>query len=128
MPLTWTIDHENTIMTIVAEGDVTRADLDAMLDAMIAGDALRYRRFFEASRGDTSMTDDDVLQLGWRMRSLHRLGPMGPLAVVLPPSKMEMASRAIGMLAVADRPLRVFTGADEAHRWITRQPLPAPIE
>lgn len=126
MSLTWTVDHDNQMMTSVAIGDVTRADVDAMLDAMDSEGAMPYRKLFEASRGDTAIGIYDLLVLGWRMRSYHQThGNMGPLALVIPPDRMDLLSRVLGMLAVARRPMRVFTDPDAAQRWIVRQPLTA---
>lgn len=121
MTLHWTIDSEKRLMTAVAEGDVTRADMEGYLQAMASAGAMAYRKLFDGSRGDTSMTPDDLLALGGAIRANHLSGPMGPLAVVVPASKMELVSRVIGMLAVADRPMRVFTDSRLASRWIEEQ-------
>lgn len=111
-------------MLMVAEGDVTRAEVDHMLDAMQAGGALSYRRLFDGSQGDTSMGPEDLMALGVRMRSMHVQGGVGPLALVVPPDKEKLLERMFGMLAVADRPMRVFNDTDQARRWIQKQ-IPA---
>jgi hypothetical protein len=121
MTLSWTIDPDKQLITAVAEGEVTRADMDAYLQAMAAAGAMTYRKLFDGSRGDTSMTPDDLLALGGVIRGNHRSGAMGPLAIVVPTSKMELMSRIIGMLAVADRPMRVFSETRPAVRWIEEQ-------
>ena len=127
MSLTWTIDHDNQLMTCVAIGDVGRADVDALLDAMDSQGAMPYRKLFEASRGDTSIGIYDMLTLGWRMRSYHQTHEnIGPLALVIPPDKMDLVSRVLGMLAVARRPMKVFTDPAAAERWIVKQPLTTP--
>ena len=124
MSLTWTIDHDNQMMTCVAIGDVTRFDVDAMLDAMDSQGAMAYRKFFDASRGDTAISGYDMLALGWRMRSYHQTaGTMGPLALVIPADKMGLVSRVLGMLAVARRPMKVFIDPVAAGDWIEKQPL-----
>ncbi len=87
-----------------------------------AAEAMAYRKLFDATRGGTSMNAGDMLALGVRMRAFHALGPMGPLAVVMPPDKGELASRILGMLAAADRPMRVFGELAPARRWIMAQP------
>jgi SpoIIAA-like len=125
MPLTWTIDHETKMAITVAIGDITRADMETMLNAMEEAGAAPYRKLFEASRGVNAMSTDDIMAIGWRLRSTQGLSaPMGPLALVLPSSMMEAVSRVVGMLAIAERPLRVFTDAGEARRWIEKQPVP----
>jgi hypothetical protein len=124
MTLTWTIDAENCLMAAVAKGDVTRAEVETYLDAIIQNRVLSYRKVFDAGQGNTSMTADDVLPLAVRMRSFHTLGKMGPLAIVVPPGRGKRLTRAFGMLAVADRPMRVFEEAAKAYRWIIQQDCP----
>jgi hypothetical protein len=124
MPLTWKIDAENQLMTGVGEGDITRAEVDAFLDAMDNGGAMPFRKIFEARFATTTMAPENILALGARMRGYHATGAnMGPLALVLPPDKVELVQRVIGMLAIADRPMKVFTSTLAARRWLKKQPL-----
>src|SRR5476651_786039 len=108
MPLVWKIDPANSLSVAVANGDVTRLEVDRYLDALVESDALIYRKIFDVHEGDTSMTADDVL----------------PLAVVLPPGRGKRLHRALGMVAAAERPMRVFENPLLAYRWISKQDLP----
>ncbi len=129
MPLVWKIEPEKSLVVAVAYGDVTRAEVDRYLDALVETGALPYRKVFDVHNGDTAMTADDLLPVAVRMRSLHELGPMGPLAVVLPLGRGEQLQRALGMVATARRPMRVFETPMLAYRWISKQDLPgAPTE
>jgi hypothetical protein len=129
MSLRWTVDHDKRLMTVVAEGDVARADLEAYLRAVAEAGAMGYRKLYDGSRSDTSMTPDDLLALGAAMRDHHRSGPMGPLAFVIPPERMDVLRRFIGALAAADRPMRVFYDVDLATRWLDKQaPAPAQVQ
>ncbi len=119
MPLTWTIDPEQRLITVTAKGDVSRAEFEALLDAMRAAGAHAYRKLFDGELGRTNMAPHDALALGVRMRAEHASGPMGPLAVVLPEEYAELAGQALGMLAAADRPMRVFAAIAPARRWLT---------
>ena len=121
MALTWTIDTQNHLMIAVADGNVTRVDVENYLDAIIANQALTYRKVFDASKGGTTMTTDDLLPLGVRMRSFHASGEMGPLAIVVAPGQGKRLARTFGMLAVADRPMQVFARVAQAYRWIEKQ-------
>ncbi len=118
MSLNWTIDTEARLIAAVADGDVTRCDIENLLDTMAASGAMTYRKLFDGSRGDTKMGPDDLLALGVRFRAYHALGRMGPLAVVVPEEKAELVARVLGMLAVADRPMRVFRTPEPALRWL----------
>ncbi|MDP1752935.1 MAG: hypothetical protein Q8L22_26075 [Reyranella sp.] len=122
MPLHWTIDPERRLMTAVAEGEVTRAEFEAYLDAMGEAGANGYRKLFDGSRGDTRMPAEEILALGVRMRTAHETGPMGPLAVVVPEALAEPLGRVLGMLAAARRPMRVFGEARAARKWISSLP------
>lgn len=123
MPIRWHIDSAERLLTATAEGEVTRSDADRFLDAMAdTTEAMAYRKLFDATRGHTLMNPADMLALGVRMRNFHSLGPMGPVAIVMPPEKGELASRVLGMLATADRPMRVFGSLAPARRWIMEQP------
>ena len=118
MSLSWTIDPEIRLITVVADGDVTRREIETLLDEMASRGAMTYRKLFDGSKGDTRMGPDDLLLLGVRFRAFHAQGPMGPLAVVVPDDKAELVARVLGMLAAADRPMRVFRTSMPARRWL----------
>ncbi len=122
MPLTWTIDPDQRLVTAVAEGGVTRAEFDAYLDAIEQADAHAYRKLFDGSHGTVDMAAEEVLALGVRMRSSHATGQMGALAVVVPGDVEAPFARALGMLATAERPMRVFRAIGPARKWIERVP------
>jgi hypothetical protein len=63
------------------------------------------------------MDTEDLLAVGVRVRSFHR-GPVGALALVLPEDRLEPVARFLGILASADRPLRLFKNLPSAQRWI----------
>lgn len=122
MSLRWTIDPERKLMTAIAEGEVTRAEFAAYLDAIEQAEAHAYRKLFDGGRGGTSMGAEEILALGVRMRSSHEASPVGPLAVVVPESLAEPLGRVLGMLAAARRPMRVFTEVAAARKWICSLP------
>jgi hypothetical protein len=113
MPLYWTIDSKGELVTVVAEGDVTRAD------AMEGAGVLGYRKLFDGMAGTLVMDGEDLLAIGVRLRSFHR-GPVGALAMVLPEDRLEPVARILGILASADRPIRLFKNLPSAQRWIER--------
>jgi hypothetical protein len=120
MPVKWMVYPGERLMIAVAEGDVTRADMEGYLDAQISSGAISYRKIFDGSRGDTSMGPEDLLALGVRIRSMQT-DAMGPLAVVVPDDKEKLLGRLFGMLAVPDRPMRIFNDPVRARRWIEKQ-------
>lgn len=122
MPIHWKIDSRERLITVVAEGDVTRADADAFLDVLESAGLVSYRKLFDGMQGETRMTSEDFMAIGARIRAGHHGGPVGALAVALTREKGELVSRILGIMASANRPMRVFDNADDARRWITHQP------
>jgi hypothetical protein len=122
MPLHWTIDSKAKLLTVVAEGDVTRAEFESYLDVIDQAGLHTYRKLFNGLDADTSMGPEHILAMGVRMRTSHQVQPVGPLAVAVAEDKVAMFSRVLGMLAAATRPMRVFHEAGPAHDWILKQP------
>jgi hypothetical protein len=121
MPLHWTIDSSERLLTVVAEGDITRSDADAFLE-VLEGGFVAYRKLFDGTKGETSMTAEDFMAIGARIRAGHLKGPVGALAVVLSQDKAKLVSRVLGIMATARRPMRLFEDVEEARRWIVSQP------
>ena len=127
MPLHWTIDSRLKLFAAKANGHVTLDDVNRMLDAIVGAEAVGYRKLFDGSQGDPRMSPTELLSLGVRMRSIHATGAMGPLAVVLPANKYYLVARALGVLAAAKRPMRVFTDPDKARQWLETRPIRAKV-
>ena len=123
MTLHWEIDPQQRLVTAVAEGNVTRPEFDAFLDAICQAQAHGYRKLFDGKRGATRMRPEEILELGVRMRASHEKGPVGALAAVVPGDHVEAVSRVLGMLAAAQRPMRVFRQIGPARKWIGSLPV-----
>ena len=126
MPLRWTIDSANQLVSVAAEGDVTRADADAYIDAMEQAGAVSYRKLFDGRLGTSVMDGEEMLAVAVRLRSYHDR-PMGGLAVVVPDdsARVEAVARILGILASAKRPMKLFHSLAPAQRWIASLgPLP----
>lgn len=119
MGLDWKIDSRARLVTIMADGPVTRADVDRYLDAVDGAGALTYRKLLDASKGVVAMDQEDLFAIGARFRS-HHGQPVGPLAIVVTQAQPEPVARLLGMLASADRPMRLFASRLTAQRWLDR--------
>jgi len=117
MPIYWTIDSRQQLVVVTADGDVTRADADTYLDAVEGGGALAYRKLYDGRTSKVAMEREDMMALAARMRSFHDQ-PVGALAIVLADDIAEPAMRILGVLASADRPIKLFTSLVLAQRWI----------
>jgi DNA-binding IclR family transcriptional regulator len=117
MPIYWTIDSKQQLVVVTAEGDITRTDAEEYLDAVEGGGALGYRKLYDGRGGDVAMNYEEMMAIAARFRSYHHR-PVGALAIVLPHDKAEPVARVLGILASADRPLKLFTSLALARRWI----------
>lgn len=122
MSLLWQIDPETRRVTITADGDFTRGDIEDYVRAVYAGGAVNWAKLFDGRVGRPAMGHEDILALGVLFRSYAQRGPVGPLAVVVGDTQVERIERLLGILAAADRPMRVFRSLAPAQRWIERQP------
>ena len=126
MPVHWTIDHGQKLVTIVAEGAVTLDQLIAMVDGLRDAGAHGLRKLYDGARSTMHMTPEEVLALGVHMRAEHRRSAMGPMAAILPAKDSELLAPLLGMVAAPDRALRIFVAPGPALRWLLTQPAAAP--
>ena len=133
MALHWFIDSRKRLIVVTAEGPVTRAEIDELLDAVTGAKALGYRKLVDATAGRFAMSAVDMLAIGVRVRSLHA-GSVGAVALVLPgrlPQDGEpedaptLVARLLGILASAKRPLRLFKSVTSAKHWLESLTAPA---
>ena len=82
-----------------------------------------YRTLADVSRADTSMTSEEMLEIGVRSRSIQALGKSGPLAVVLPQQGLAHAEMLLGMISVGQPVMRIFRDLSSAEDWIEHQTL-----
>jgi len=123
VPITWTIDHDRRTLNAVCQGDVTLLDLEEYLDAVVVAGSMPYRKLFDGTRGDSTMTDEEMMLLGARIRAYHTAGAMGPLAIVVVTEHTHGLARLFGALAAADRPIKIFRDLRSAQRWLEAQPV-----
>lgn len=122
VPITWTIDHDERMLTAVCEGEVTLGEIEEYLDAVVVAGSMPYRKLFDGSRGNSSMTDEEMMMLGARIRAYHGAGKLGALAVVVTTEHTRGLARLFGALAAADRPIKIFRDVRAARRWLEMQP------
>jgi hypothetical protein len=77
---------------VTAEGPVSRAEIDGLLDAATGAKALGYCKLVDATAGTFAMNALELLAIGARVRSLHA-GSVG-------------ASCRTGCRAMTSRPMR----------------------
>jgi len=118
MPIHLKVDHEARLMTATAEGDITKIEFEEFLYATVSENTGGYRKLFDGRFATTHMAAQDVFDFGLRMQARHGIERAGPLAVVMQPHHYDLVSRVLGMLATADRPMRLFEELDAAYKWL----------
>jgi hypothetical protein len=121
MPLRWEILHAQKLVHIVAEGAVTREELEKHFDAIVVAEAMSYAKLFDASRAEPVYGDDDVLLMGARLSAYTATLTAGPLAVVGLSDDVETAFRRFINMSPSKRPAAMFKTEAEARAWLAKQ-------
>lgn len=118
MPIIYTIDHEVRLVRARAEGIITLKDIEDFSDAVVAQDALAYRKLFDATDAAGSYDDNDVMILAARASAYATLTKRGRLALVPRRNAMpDLAERYIN-LGKFEGEARVFRTPEEALEWL----------
>ena len=119
MPMHYVIDSRRRLVSVTAEGGITRADVDAYLEAVVGAGALGYRKLFDWRAGTPAMDFSEMMSVLAVVRGYHDR-PHGALAVVLSDEQRqsEELARVLGILLSARRPMRVFSSLRSANRWL----------
>jgi hypothetical protein len=121
MPLKWTIDHAQRMVTITAQGEVTLKQVEEYLDAVVVADAMPYAKLFDCTDMVTHVTDDEMMELGARMRAYAGVMKGGPLCLVVATPEMFDYTRRYINLAQVDRPTQICRTVAEAKAWLAKQ-------
>ena len=123
MPLHWTIDSREQLVTAVADGGVRRDEMDAYLDAIAGAGAGNYRKLFDGRLSVAKYNDHDLMMLGARMSAYaSNLEPRGAAAFIVPDeAASDLAKRFIN-LAKVKHPVGIFLSEDKARKWLAEQP------
>ena len=121
MPLRWEILHAQKLVHIVAEGAVTREELEEHFDAIVVANAMPYAKLFDATRAEPTYDDDDVMLMGARLSAYTATLTAGPLAVVGLSDDVEAAFRRFINMSPSKRPAAMFKTEAEARAWLAKQ-------
>ena len=126
MPLQLTISHPTRLVVAIASGELRPEDIESYFDEVARANASAYRKLFDASQATADLSDDELMALGARIRAYVALGPIGPVAIVVPTVATHEQALIFAALAEADRPIRVFRELHLARQWLDAQPEPKP--
>jgi hypothetical protein len=118
VPIEWTISHPERLVTIRAEGPVTRQDVEAYLDGIVVAGCMPYGKLFDARGIDPRASDEDVMLLAARVQAYGQTMEGGALAFVTTSSRARDFVRRYLNLSGANRPSRTFRTVDAASAWL----------
>jgi hypothetical protein len=121
MPLRWQVFHDKKLVDIVAEGTVTRADLEAHFDDLVVQNALGYAKLFDATKAEPVYDDHDVLMMGARLSAYTATYDSGPLVVVATRPEVVVTFRRFINISPSKRPAGLFATRAEAEAWLAKQ-------
>lgn len=121
MALHWSIHTDDRIVGITARGDLTRAEIDSCLVALVHADAVAYRKLVDIRHFETTLTADELLSIGFLLREYARFS--APVAVLLTSRTFHLTARILGMLSVEmGSALHIFDDASRGLHWLESQP------
>lgn len=121
MPIKWTICHPERLVTVDVDGDVTLPQAEEYLDALVVADAMPYAKLLDCRKMLTAASDDEMMQLGARMRAYASVLKGGPLVFVVADPLIENYVRRYINLAAADRPVKIVKTMEQAQAWLKNQ-------
>ena len=121
MPIKWTISHPDRMVTMQADGEITLPEAEEYLDALVVADAMAYAKLVDCTTMVTHVSDDEMMQLGARMRAYASVMKGGPLAFVVTSPELHDYVRRYINLAAAERPVKIVKTIDQARDWLKTQ-------
>ena len=121
MPIKWTISHPDRMVMMQADGEITLPEAEEYLDALVVADAMAYAKLVDCTTMVTHVSDDEMMQLGARMRAYASVMKGGPLAFVVTSPELHDYVRRYINLAAADRPVKIVKTVDQARAWLKTQ-------
>lgn len=121
MPIKWTISHPDRMVTMQADGEITLREVEEYLDALVVAEAMGYAKLVDCTTMVTHVSDDEMMQLGARMRAYASVMKGGPLAFVVTSPELHDYVRRYINLAAADRPVKIVKTVDAARAWLKMQ-------
>lgn len=121
MPIEYTIDHEKRFVHARVLGIISLKDIEDFTDAVVAQNALTYRKLFDASKGDGTYTEQDVMTLAARAAAYASLAKRGPLALIPRPGHNADLARRYVNLGKFTGQAQIFDSAEDGLKWLETQ-------
>ena len=120
MSLDWSIDHGRRLVTATLHRSTTEEEMYRFLGEVIAEGAMPYGKMFDASAATQWITPSRIgpIAATARLYDRMRLGPVGPLAIVVSGERATARAREFAEMSDASRVVRIFSSRDEAQAWL----------
>jgi hypothetical protein len=119
MPITWGVNHAARLVSAKAAGELSRMDIEAYLDGLVAAATLSYRKVLHMADSRLALSSDDMAAIGARVRGHESMGPMGSVAIIAGSDELYDQVRLFESVVDAQRPLKIFRDAELAYAWLT---------
>ena len=120
MSLDWSIDHGRRLVMATLRLSTTEEEMYRFLGEVIAAGAMPYGKMFDASAATQWITPSRIgpIAATARLYDRMRLGPVGPLAIVVSGERATARAREFAEMSDASRVVRIFSSRDEAQAWL----------
>jgi hypothetical protein len=118
MPLSFKIDHEKRFVNVYTEGVVTLDDILVYYEGIVLGDAMSYRKLFDASESRVELSSEDLMTLGAWVSAYAQYDPRGPVAILCTEENENVMRRYMN-LGGAKRPIKMFRSRTRALKWLS---------
>jgi hypothetical protein len=120
MPLRWSIDHGRKRVSAVLLETTTEQEMYDFLGEVIGQDAMPYGKVFDATGAIKWISPGRIgpIAATARLYSRMKLGPIGPLAIVVSGSAATERAHEYTLLSDAARKVRLFNRVADAEAWL----------
>lgn len=121
MPLHWNIDHDRQRVSATLLETTTEQEMYDFLGEVIGAGAMPYAKLFDATRAIKWITPNRIGPIAStaRLYGRMRLGPIGPLAIVVQGAQANKRAEEYALLSDASRLVRIFEKLEKAESWLS---------
>ena len=122
MPVRWNIDHQGRRVEAIAEGVLTVVEVRDYFDCIAVEGAMPYAKLFDMMAAThLALSVDELKSLGASMRqyAIDGHGPIGPVAIVVPDSAIQLQAAHYADATVSNRSLQIFRERTKAETWLS---------
>jgi hypothetical protein len=124
MAIHWVINSRSKLIVATAEDGFTFKEALDYLKMIAGADALDYRQLLDISQAVARMSSAEAMELGVHIRTYQSRSAAGPLAIVVPDRQSDLIARLLGIMAMAQRPMRLFGSREAAFKWLEGLAMP----